>query len=1039
VLAQLDRAIEDGPDRVALESDVEAMTYCELGVRIRRVAAELAARGIGRADLVAVSGAASIDLMAAVLGILAAGAGFVPLDPAYPPARLATMLGLTRPRLVMVDSDTSSLPAFVDHARVPLTIGRVAGGPDRGRPAVWPADVAYVMFTSGTTGTPKGVVVQHGGLANLVRQQIEILRIEPDSRVLQFASTSFDAFVGELFTAVCAGATLCLLGRAGATYHGDVGEVLERRRISVATLPPSLLRALPPRALPGLRTLISAGERCTSDIVDRWAPGRALVNGYGPTEVTVCSTMKRLCAGQRPTLGRALGGLRAHVLDGRLTRVRPGEVGELYVAGIGVARGYLGRPDLTADRFVPDPFAPGPGERMYRTGDRVGLRSDGELEFVGRVDDQVKIRGFRVEPDEVLAALRRDPAVRDGAVVPRADHGGDLALIAYLVPSAAGALDPTAVLARAGDLLPAYMVPAAIVTLERLPLQPNGKLDVAALPAPERGAARPSDRGAPPASGTERRLAAIWAIALGVDDVRRTERFLDLGGHSLIAARMIPMILDQLGVSVPLRLLMRNPSLAIVADEVDRAVATVGVSTARAGSELPRRPDPRRAPPTRRQAAMWRDERASPGFRGFMMSTHLRFEGPLDPTLVERVMVELTVRHEILRAAFVAAPGGLELEFADRVALEVEPIDATSSSVERRAERLHQLTEAAAARPFDLARPPLVRSMLVRFGDREHVLVNLWHHIVIDGVSELVLAEDFARVYQALARGGSALPPAGACRLGDFTTWERAHGATAAHARHVGYWRHLMANPPARIRLPIAVAPAAHGAAVEPVSGVLSSALVRRLRLAASAAEASIRVLMISALTVLMSRFVRGEEFLLGVVSAARPHPASQDLVGLFARPLPLRVAASPIDGFAEVLGRVRDALANAEENADVTGDEVPEFGAAIASDPDVPLMPVLVNFEPPVRSFDVGALRIQVDNPIEMGGGAPPRALVLSAIERGDGSILYGWQFDAARIERATVAELAAHYGAILELLAAGTDAMVLELLAAPSTRSAS
>jgi amino acid adenylation domain-containing protein len=556
------------PDGVAVAFEEERLTYGELERRANRIAHHLRGLRVGRESLVGICTERSPAMVAAVLGVMKAGGAYLPLDPAYPGERLGFMLAdsgagvlLTQEhlvgrlpghgaRVVRLDAEWEAI------AREP---GEAPGPVARGE------DLAYVIYTSGSTGKPKGALLCHRGLCNLSEAQRRAFELGPGKRVLQFSPMSFDASVWEMAMSLGNGATLWLSRQETLADGAALTRLLREREIDVVTLPPSVLNVLPAEELGGLGTVISAGEACTREMVERWAPGRRFVNAYGPTETTVCASMTECRAGEKrpPTIGRPLPNTRVYVLDGKLRPVPVGVAGELCVGGVNVARGYLGRPELTAERFVADPFVA--GGRLYRTGDLARFREDGELEYLGRADEQVKVRGFRIELGEVEGALRRQAGVEDCAVVAR--EGRLVAYVAHGEGAAPAGAELKAALRRE---LPEHMVPTAYVVLAKLPLSPSGKVDRRALPAPE--GARTEERPyVAPRTEAEEALAGLCAELLGLERVGVEDDFFELGGHSLLATQLLSRLRDAFGVELPLRALFESPTVAGLAAAVDAA------------------------------------------------------------------------------------------------------------------------------------------------------------------------------------------------------------------------------------------------------------------------------------------------------------------------------------------------------------------------------------------------------------------------------------------------------------------------------------
>ncbi|WP_166028834.1 non-ribosomal peptide synthase/polyketide synthase [Streptomyces chilikensis] len=769
------------PDAVALAEGGREWTYAETDRAANRLAHRLIGLGVGPETVVALRLPRGAAAVVAQLAVTKAGGAFLPVDPDYPEERRAFMIRDTGAALVLDD------PAQVWAVGGPDTAPTDA---DRAAPLTT-AHPAYVIYTSGSTGTPKGVVVTHTGLAAFAAAAADRYAAGPGDRVLQFASPSFDASVLELCVSLLSGATL-VAGEEGPLVGERLAEVLAGRRISHTLIPPAALATVPEgteAALPALRTLIVGAEACPADLVERWAPGRRMINSYGPTEATVVATWTGPLtpAAGAPPIGGPAGATRVHVLDAALRPVPPGVLGELYIAGPGLARGYLGRPGLTAARFLPDPFG-APGDRMYRTGDLVRRDAGGQLLFAGRADHQVKLRGYRIEPGEIEAALRRGGRVRDAAVVVRDDGTtGTARLVAYVVPAGTDDRHPDAETSGLREELarhlPPHMVPSVFVTLERLPLTPSGKLDRRALPAPGPVPAPGGPRTAP-RTETERRVARVWAEVLGVPEVGADDNFFHLGGDSILSMQVVSRLRRE-GLHLATRDLFAHQTVAELA-----AVAGTGPQRADDGpvsGEVPLTP-----------IQQWFLTTPRAAHHHFNQSLLLELEGAPDPAALETALLALLHHHDALRMRFTRDADGWR-QFNPPPAGRQDVLvhhDLTGLPPERAHAVMEEAADALHA-GFDLEHGPLLGAGLFTGGpERPAFLLLVAHHLVVDAVSWRILRDDLEAAYRQAVRGGPV-------ELGERTTsyrdWARglaAHVAQGALDHELPHWEEAVTADP---------------------------------------------------------------------------------------------------------------------------------------------------------------------------------------------------------------------------------------------------
>jgi amino acid adenylation domain-containing protein/non-ribosomal peptide synthase protein (TIGR01720 family) len=884
----------------------QRLTYGALNRRANQLAHHLRALGVGPETLVGVCLERSLELVVALLGVLKAGGAYVLLDPEYPAERLAFMLADAGAPVLLTQAPVlERLPRQGAHVVcLDMEWPLIARQPEENLVGgAQPEHLAYVIYTSGSTGTPKAVLLEHRGLCNLVAAQIRDFAMGPRSRVLQFAALGFDAVVSEVFVTLVAGATLCLARRERLLPGPGLTTLLREQRITSVTLPPSALAVLPADDLPDLRSILSAGEPCSAEIVARWAPGRQFFNAYGPTEATVGVTLAACSPdGRSPPIGRPIANKRVYLLDAHLEPVPVGVAGELCIGGVGLARGYLGRPDLTAERFVPDPFAAIPGARLYRTGDLARYRADGAIEFLGRTDHQVKIRGFRVELGEVEAVLGRHPGVREAVVLAREDTPGDKRLVAYViaeVPAAAPTIGQLRSYLK--ERLPEYMVPTAFMMLDALPLTPNGKVDRPALPAPDSARPHLASAFVAPRTPVEARLAEFWAQILGLNRVGVHDNFFELGGDSILTIQIIARA-QQAGLHFTPKQIFQHPTIAELA-----AVAGIP-SVIRAEQDIVLG----RVPLTPIQH--WFFEQNLPELQHWNQAVLLKLRRPLNPALLEKAVERLLTHHDALRLRFRREDSGWQQTNdgpGEAVPFSYVDLSALSEPEQRLAVEA-SATELQAS--LNLSAGPLLRIALFDLGpERTGRLLIAIHHLVMDGVSWRILGEDLEVAYQQLERGAEVRLPS---KTTSFKQWaERLaeHAHSPALREECEYW--LAELRKTASRLPVDYPGGANTEEwADTVSVALSVETTRALLQEVPAAyRTQINVTLLTALAQAFAKWTGMHSLLVDVESHGRDDIFEDvDLsrtVGWFTTTFPVRLDAGEASDLGSALRSVGEQL----------------------------------------------------------------------------------------------------------------------------------
>ncbi|MER7648339.1 MULTISPECIES: non-ribosomal peptide synthetase [Streptomyces] len=1017
-------------DRTALVCGATRLTYAQLDARANRLARALVDGGARPGTLVALALPRGPELVVALLATAKAGAAYIPLDPEYPADRIGYILGHAAPSALITDDATarrlSGAPDRVFVLDDPALRDRLAAlpgtalAPDELPATATGADPAYVIYTSGSTGRPKGVAVGRRALTNFLVSMGDLFPLTGDDVWLSVTTIAFDIAALELYLPLISGAAVVLADRETTTDPGALARLLTASGATIMQATPSLWQALceaEPEALRGLRMLVG-GEALPSALAERMrALGSEVTNLYGPTETTIWSTAARLDDRPGPpTIGRPIGNTRVYVLDADRQPVPVGVTGDLYIAGAGVAIGYLHQEELTRERFVPDPFAPGMGVppaegwgRMYRTGDLARWAADGNLEFLGRSDFQVKIRGFRIELGEIEAVLERHPGVGKAVAVAHAYGPGDTRLVAYVAP---GGADAAELRAFAGTQLPAYMVPATVVALDEIPLTPNGKTDRAALPAPGADAA---PRGRGPRIAREEQLCDLFSEVLGLSAVGVDDSFFDLGGHSLLATRLIGRIRAVLGVEVSIRALFETPTVAGLAGRLDGARAReTGLKPVGRDGDLPL---------SYGQQRLWFLYDYESQGSEYNSAFGLRLTGPLDVPALRSAISALVARHEALRTTFgsrggqgvqiVHEPGEVPVRVIGLAGADAGP----GADGEDREAALTRVLRTALSEPFDLRAGPVLRPLLVRVAEEDHVLVLDMHHIVTDGWSKDVMARELGVLYEAAHSGRTAELPPLPVQYPDFAVWQRAPRADA-YAADLDYWKRQLDGvvplemPTDRPR------PATRSTRGAAHRYTLRPGLVTELTALCWREGVTLFATLAAGVQLLLSRYGRQQDIALGTIVSGRDHSELENVLGFFVNTLVLRARVRPELTVAEFLAEVRGTVLDAFTHQNVPYDRLIEELRPDRDPSRTPLIQAAMLLKRPQGP-------VPGPDGLRMAEFGLPRLNALFDLgfefEERDGELAGLIEYSTALFDEETVARLARHLVVLLENMAAG------------------
>jgi amino acid adenylation domain-containing protein/non-ribosomal peptide synthase protein (TIGR01720 family) len=1041
----------------------QQLTYHELNCRANQLAYYLQSLGVKPDVLVGICVERSLEMVVGLLGILKAGGAYVPLDPEYPQDRLSFMLAdaqvsilVTQQRLIERLPEYQAELICLDEIWSEILQNKQNNPIE----VVTSTDLANVIYTSGSTGKPKGVMVEHSGLCNLAQAQIQAFGVDNDSRVLQFASFSFDACISEILMALGSGARLYLGTKDSIMPGMPLINRLRNDGITHVTLPPSALAVLPTEELPTLQAIVVAGEACPLELMRQWSTGRNFFNAYGPTEASVCAAIGKAtpkanakCTpkDQKISIGRPISNTQIYILDQNLQPLPVGVPGELHIGGVGLARGYFNRPELTQEKFIPNPFGGSRGareqgsrggERLYKTGDLARYLPDGNIEYLGRIDNQVKIRGFRIELGEIEAALSQHSDVQTSVVIVREDIPGNKRLVAYIVPQPQ--VTPTVSILRSflKEKLPEYMVPSAIAILESLPLTPNGKIDRRALPEPS---SESREKYVAPRTPIEEILAVIWQEVLKVELVGRHDNFFELGGHSLLATQFISRVRSRLKVEISLRELFAAPTIAELAPSIQQLQQQ---NIELSAPPILRRVQNTEIPLSFAQQRLWFLDQLESNSSSYNLSIGLRLVGTLNVAALEQSLKELIARHEVLRTNFVTVDGKptqiiqiqtnwtvavVDLQHLPTPVLSevVQPFghengEASAEVTEQQA-AAQKLLEQKAIEPFDLAHDALIRATLVVLSETEQWLLVCMHHVVCDGWSIGVFVQELQALYNAYSQGQpSPLTPL-PIQYADFAIWQRQWLVGEVLQNHLSYWEQQLANAPTFLPLPTD----RPRPAVQTFNGsyhvfTLSVELTQRLLQLSQQQGCTLFMTLLAAYNTLLYRYTGQEDILVGTPIANRDRTEIEGLIGFFVNTLVMRTNLAENPTFSELLPRIREMALSAYAHQDLPFEMLVE---ALQPERDLshtPLFQVMfVLLNAPMSEIELTELSV---SGLPIGITTAKFDLTLSMENTPNG--LFGWwEYNTDLFDSSTIERMTGHFVTLLEAIVANPQERISQL----------
>ncbi len=1010
------------PHETAVVSGDQKLSYGELNLRANQLGRYLRKRGVGPEVPVGICMTRTVEMLVALLGVLKSGGAYVPLDPGYPAERLSFMLSDSRVPVLITEANLQqTLPALETEAIYLDSDWSAIDKEDSANldDSSEPENLAYIIYTSGSTGRPKGVAVAHQTVMHLFETTRNELGIEVGDTWSVVHSTAFDFSVWEIWGCLLQGGKLIVVPLEVVQSPADLHDLLQRERVTVLSQTPAALRellAVRNKAMVSerewsVRLIVCGGDALDRDLaLELAALGIPAWNFYGPTENTVWTTCGLIASSgaeaDLTSIGRPLAGVRVYVLDDYMEPLPIGFSGELVIGGDGLARGYFGRAELTAEKFMPDPFSSRSGARLYKTGDLARYRSSGQIEFQGRADHQVKLRGFRVELGEIEAVLGQHSQVEQAVVILREHRPRDQRLVAYIVAKGSSP-DPTELREFLRRSLPEFMIPSAFVILEQLPLSNNKKIDRKSLPAPE--SYGPLPQFIAPQNPVEEILANIWARVLDLRTVGIDDTFFELGGHSLLATQVMARIREAFQVELPLRALFESPTIRGLAIKVQKFADNEKIPETPPLIAIPREGN---LPLSLAQQRLWFLDQLEPESAFYNISRAIRLKGALDYQALRRAITEIVHRHESLRTSF--GEDGVPFQRVNAISpTVVNLLDMSELSESLRDLEARRCGSEVMLMPFNLSTDILLRVCLFRLGESDQVLVLTMHHIAADGWSLAILFRELTELYGAFVEGKPSSLGALPIQYGDFAVWQRQWLQGAALETLISYWKKQLSGAPLVLNLP----QDRSRPAVQSFRGAyrrfkIPAELSDRLKGLSRSESATIFMTCLATFQLLLSRYAGQEDLIVGTDVANRNRVETEELIGFFTNLLPLRTDLSGNPVFTELLRRVRETTLEAYAHQELPFDKlVEEIGPPrdLSRNPLVQVLLVMQN--QPAYQLEMPGLELsQFELPLE----SSRFDLVLFLADSDDG--LDGlWLYNPDLFESASIIRMSIHFERLL------------------------